>query len=414
MSQSNGNVYIDTSVNPPKGISIYDVQTALKDNHRDIGGLCTSNKINPWSKSKPVRQGTPNQEANWQAAWSGNYGIVPYRIGTGSSALSTLYNFSFDGAMNGWTYEKPRGLATYNEWYRLMDFNGYQHNAPNPWSGWTGASSVVRGSSAWFGLDDVVDDWNGTPSSIYYGNILLQLGQATTAYLSSCYFGVAIFNSSGACVSVATCQNQIGAIPSATFIDANWSCGFDDISWSTGNYRAVPFFWITDTNQPMPSGWTSIQYGEIYTIPYTQPITLSVTASDDPSVATIYLAGGCGIDSETSSSLVIGLSPIIGMNGTNTYTLQRVQIRLYPESGSGDSYLYDTSSDSSYTPATLSGDGNTWYLVDQPGGDSGLTNCPSQVTVRKISGGSYTVNVLAMVISNGGGQITVTKNYSIS
>lgn len=420
MSQINGYIYIDTSTTPPKGVSIDDVRTALNDSHRDIGNLCVSTKINPWSLNKPVRLGTPYQSAGWQASSAGNYGIVPYRIGTGAQALSTLYNFAFDGAMNGWTYEKPRGLATYSEWYRLMDFNGYDHHSPNPWSGWTGVSSVVRGSSAWFGLDNVVAGWDEssfqpvTPSSIYYGDILLQMGLSTTAYLSASYFGVAIFNSSGACVSVATCQNQMGASPSSTFLDANWSCGFDDISWSAGNYRAIPFFWITDTNQPMPSGWTSIQYGEIYTIPYTQPKTVSVVASDDPSVATIYLTGSCGVDDETSSSLIIGLSPIIGMNGPNTYTLQRVWIRLYPESGSGDLYLYDTSTDSDYTPATLSGDGNSWYLVDQPSGDTGLTNCPSQITARKILGGSYTVNVLATVVSNGGAIITVSKNYPIS
>lgn len=414
MSQINGYIYIDTSTTPPKGVSIDDVRTALNDSHRDIGNLCVSTKINPWSLNKPVRLGTPYQSAGWQASSAGNYGIVPYRIGTGAQALSTLYNFAFDGAMNGWAYEKPRGLATYSEWYRLMDFNGYDHHAPNPWSGWTGVATVIRGGSAWFGLDDVVSDWDGVPGSIYYGNILLQMGLTMTSYLSSCYFGVAIFTSSGACVGVTTCQNQMGASPSMSFIDANWSCGFENVSWNAGNYYAVPFFWITDTNQPMPSGWTSIQYGEIYTIPYTQPKAVSVVASDDPSVAAVYLSGGCGIDDETSSSLVIGFAPVIGINGPSVYTLERVWIRLYSESGAGDNYLYDTSRDDNYTPATLSGDGETWALVDQSGGAAGLTNCPSQVTVSKILSGNYTVNVLAQVKSHGGAIITVSKDYPIN
>lgn len=398
----------------------------LGRNTGDVGQLCGDvdaignvvndgeGVINMWSLYKPVRNNGPGQGDNWNAAWSGNYGIAPYGFGMGSAALTALRSYTYDGKKNGWVYERPRGTVSHNEWFRVMDFNGYNHSSPKPFNGWTGVETAIRGGNVWFGLDDVVNDWTGTPSSIYYGNIQLKSG-STVKYLRDCYFGVAIFNSTNNCIGLITCQNKMGASQPEYFDDGNWSCGFDDINWPAGTYRAFPFFWISDTNAPMPSGWTNLQYGELYSIPYTTPKQVIVRNA----VTTVELGGACGIDGEYSTTILIGFAPTLIIDGTGTYVLNRMQVLLSASGGSGFTTVYDTNSDSAYSPVPVSSSGSPYQLVDSPsgsGGDPGITNCPPNVEMPKLPGtGKYTATVIAdLTPINGGNPITVQKSYEIS
>lgn len=104
---------------PETNIGIIDVKETLGESTYDLGKLCKSSKINPWSKYKPVSCKNP---ANWPAGTDGNYGLTPKILGSASEVVDV-----YDGENNGWTYTPPSGGE--NSPYRLGDFCNYQHSA---------------------------------------------------------------------------------------------------------------------------------------------------------------------------------------------------------------------------------------------------------------------------------------------
>lgn len=135
-------------------VSIYDVQRALGVSTSDLGTLCTSAMINIWAKFKPVRWLSPDTLAalnsdktwntgtaegnKWWKARDGQYGLSYSAITVGNitsgmrTALNSLAGL-ITGGVNGWVHADPRGhTLTYNEYYRLTDFNQYNHNVDRP------------------------------------------------------------------------------------------------------------------------------------------------------------------------------------------------------------------------------------------------------------------------------------------
>jgi len=135
-------------------VSIHDVQQALGVSTTDLGTLCTSAMINMWAKFKPVRWTSPdtlsvlNNDKTWNVNAStgkwwlsryNNYGLDYSKVLVGNitsgmrTALETLAT-RITGDVNGWGYQAPRGhTTTYgDEYYRLTDFNQYNHNVSKP------------------------------------------------------------------------------------------------------------------------------------------------------------------------------------------------------------------------------------------------------------------------------------------
>lgn len=110
----------------------------------DLGTFCTTSAINKWAKHKPYRS---NQLTTLADTTRGD---TPYNFGmswpvygspsvqVGGKYMYQLYEqdtaSSARNAMNGWQYLKPRGANSPdgNEWYRLLDFDGYDHDATEP------------------------------------------------------------------------------------------------------------------------------------------------------------------------------------------------------------------------------------------------------------------------------------------
>ena len=88
---------------------------------RDVGVLCSSSLINKWSKNKPVRYNTlsPITEAQLKEV---NYGLDIKQYTAAELNNNTIYS---------WNYLRPRG-GNYNEYYRLGDFRGYNHQSTEP------------------------------------------------------------------------------------------------------------------------------------------------------------------------------------------------------------------------------------------------------------------------------------------
>lgn len=108
-------------------VSIEDVRTVLGVSSYDLGTLCknSNGKINKWSKYKPVRQPfvvAPN--SNWYKANDGFCGLKVGWSTAGDSSLTNLVNAYKQGT---WDYLPPTGGDS--QPFRLLDFEGYDHNA---------------------------------------------------------------------------------------------------------------------------------------------------------------------------------------------------------------------------------------------------------------------------------------------
>lgn len=114
-------------------VSIADVQTVLGDTSTDLAALCTSVSINMWAKYKPIPDTAKflNIKTDYQGT---NYNCgITYGKTTSRTGIRALY----DQTNNGYSYEKPTV-------YRLADFNGYNHTARAPITGYTFESSCVN------------------------------------------------------------------------------------------------------------------------------------------------------------------------------------------------------------------------------------------------------------------------------
>lgn len=171
-------------------LSIHQVSSYIGAGTLDLGTLCKFAGINKWALCKPVRYNTPDEFTNFALV---NYGLVPPQKETiGSNIIQGV--LSGPTTYPAWVYNKPRGLATYNEWYRLLDFNGYDHNAPC-WFSFTNIGSTttiqesdtsvdtvnlgyslsnmsrLSGYSSYSNVGVLVAQYNGTtivPSSVMY------------------------------------------------------------------------------------------------------------------------------------------------------------------------------------------------------------------------------------------------------
>ena len=95
------------------GISATLVANTIGVGSNDVGTLCTSNKINKWSKKKPVSYQTSSSLTDAQLKET-NYGF------------NITSNTNLDSP-TGWSYVRPTGGMTSP--YRLGDFRGYNHEA---------------------------------------------------------------------------------------------------------------------------------------------------------------------------------------------------------------------------------------------------------------------------------------------
>lgn len=116
-----------------KPVSISDIAKAIKSSSLDLGTLCESPKINKFAKYKPIRYDTYKalteaQRKGMPTDISQNifYGIkiTGPTSGTLDNDLVEIHNTKFE-------YLQPRGGS--EEPYRMLDFDGYKHDAePNP------------------------------------------------------------------------------------------------------------------------------------------------------------------------------------------------------------------------------------------------------------------------------------------
>lgn len=112
-----------------KPIDTTDIAAALGVSSKDVGALCSSARINKWSKFKPIRYAQWRELELWQ------------REGMPSDTADNVhFGIKINGPVNGildsnivaihdtaFEYLQPRGGAA--EPFRMTDFDGYKHDA---------------------------------------------------------------------------------------------------------------------------------------------------------------------------------------------------------------------------------------------------------------------------------------------
>ena len=115
-------------------VSMTDIAQVLGDSTE----MAKSEKINEWSARKPIRHKSRSRLSDAEMA-ANNYG---FNIGgiSGNNNATAVFDTDPNAALtkainaNGkWEYLRPRG-SSYNEHERMCDFDGYNHNAPPPYT----------------------------------------------------------------------------------------------------------------------------------------------------------------------------------------------------------------------------------------------------------------------------------------
>lgn len=253
MPNSNGRIYVDTTVTPNLGVSVADVQTVLGEtSENDVGRLCTHSAINMWARYKP------------ETAVTGltSFGITPItlqqrtlnsfsietKVNAGVSSVSTLVDRLRAGTQQDcFIYKKPFGTPTSP--YRISDFNNYWHNAPCPIRAPYNTTDTLGVTSQgklqlYYYVDVTGSDYGLGLKDLRFQN--------DTQQLSSYYFGILIYNNS---TYAAATQDHVMGTAQQEGLDVTLT----GVPQTTATYTMVPFF----STQPIASANDSF-VGTIY------------------------------------------------------------------------------------------------------------------------------------------------------
>lgn len=269
---------------------IADVKTVLGESVNTLSGLCKSTKINMWAKYKPV-QFTGTRSTTW---WKGRLldcGIDPYKLSSRTSVADIVNHC--DGTANGWSYYgRPNG-STYP--YRLLDFQGYNHNATPPVNSFTLGATTISNKSG---------DKLSAYITIRYNASGDMLSLADINAISPCYLGIYCRRNGTTTGYEGYCTTTIGNGGDYVEVSTN--------GWTAGTYKVYPFL-----STASKSGVAA----DFYTIPMMSPPTLSVVAS------TVSI----GISKATRSGFNVSVTVTITNNTSASVTLTNNTWRTRPK-----------------------------------------------------------------------------------
>lgn len=108
------------------GITTSLVGTTLGTTNRNVGGLCSSTLVNPWSRWKPIISNVSTMTL--AELKNKNYGLYILKANNPTNLMNQIK----ENDNIGFTYNKPTGGILSP--YRLGDFRNYEHSSPLPLS----------------------------------------------------------------------------------------------------------------------------------------------------------------------------------------------------------------------------------------------------------------------------------------
>lgn len=320
MAHTSTTIYRNTSTTPYQGVCIADIQVVLGSSRNDIGGLITYGNINKWAKCKPIRSqllGILSAQDQQLA----NYGIdIPV---AGYSSLPAVVSAISGGY--SWDYLRPRGISvTPYEWFRFLDFNGYDHLAPAPLEfSQNTQKTVYDGVSTTSVTVGFAKTQESDPDSITLG--VLHPNNNATAF-SSMYFGILLYCDSPSLYFAKTQDttfSNIGSLTDAIVEITDVACP----NAGTRVYTAIPFF----STQPITTtatGSTSL-VGTLYPIPLAT-CSVSITQEAVTTMTNVFSYTNVGQTSPLYYRLNINTN-------TNIYGVQYSIIACKTSSGTSSS-----------------------------------------------------------------------------
>lgn len=128
MSNLNGRIFTEEIDGVQYGVSIRDIQTVIGDSSKDIGNLCRSAGLNPYSVHKPVRSalwGGTEQQVKVPAKYGWDIDVKNPGSAGNTDTFITQLRTQGDSYAH-WRLLLPRGVNNdYTEPYRILDFEGY-------------------------------------------------------------------------------------------------------------------------------------------------------------------------------------------------------------------------------------------------------------------------------------------------
>lgn len=280
-----------------KPVSVTDVKLTLGTSGSGVGYLC-SNKhglTNMWAKYKPVVWAKWSIDRDTLTTWwkgqAENCGIIPCSVTNYRDIPSKM-----DGDKNGWVYDPPKGGE--NSPFRLLDFDGYNHEARCPVGGFTTQGSIDPGSTAIGQVEEMISqDDELTLADINYQGI------------ANSYFGIMIVRS-GSVVKRATATQPLSS--------GMYSAQVSTTGLAKGEYLVYPFLCTTKQTD----GASDVA-GTYFTVPGTSAATLRIEDAVSILVTAKYTYTGT-----TRTGITYSTSVRYNRAGTLTLTNNYVKIRL--------------------------------------------------------------------------------------
>lgn len=244
-----------------ESVDIITIANVLGEANLNVVSLCTSSRINMWSKRKPVKHPSLDALTDLQISGSsGDYGIS-YPL---TRDLNTIKDY-YDGGNNGYSYDRPNGSAVAP--YRLSDFKGYKHDANPPMAGnLTVAKQIVNTSDIQIAIDLQLQDIDD-----------LSIEDFQT--FAPCYFGVALYKGDSIVYrqTVSTPLSETAGSYTVTFTNSGGQ-------WPLGTYYAVPFISTVAYTTSLADSSTAIYYP----VPLVQPNYFDVISASSAIEVIIY------------------------------------------------------------------------------------------------------------------------------
>lgn len=310
MSNSNGVITAPISVTG-------DLASVLGRATGDVGQLCgdvkwdstnsqwvSADATNKWAKYKATRATGVNPTDAYKGEQKSLYGSTGYMCGlsavlcTALSGSDTSLKTVMDNGAIGWEYEAPRGLngggSGVHEYYRVLDFDGYNHNAVSPFYGFSDTGGPADTD---FNIYMYVD-FTATDSSL--------LGFSDLTIFNDWYFGIAIWKGN-TFIGAGTSQSKI-----STASDASRRVDFKLPTYAEGSCYLYPFF------TPEKRSWsTTNPFANNRFVPHPmgrQPYTV-VSGNPLANLTYTWGSGGSVAARTTDWRITVTLPSLTGTNG---------------------------------------------------------------------------------------------------
>ena len=261
MAHSGGRIYTDAN----SGISIIsDIKSVLSSNKNGIGAIIKNSTINKWAKYKPVRS-SKKKALTASERQATSYGVNINKYINPATLISSL--------LGEYAYQKPRGATTYREYYRELDFNGYNSGAECPIDDFSGPTgNVYTGQNVMVALSINTDAPTGSLalSDLYANEVAGESTiKDTSKSLANYYFGVIV--KTGNVHKVLTLSTTIAQHNTS---EITMSLPAEMFSEGSGNtYSIYPIFSYREISSISTSG----AYREgLCAVPNTSPCTFTL------------------------------------------------------------------------------------------------------------------------------------------